>query len=184
MKTELKYGGRANDVLFLLLRLVCSLSSMLFLAVISFLVVLMICARYFLITAVIISQSMSPAFEIGDRVLALRYWPKKWLRKGQVVLIIHPTQSYNQNYEGFQEVPLIKRIVGLAGDNIATFHIDKSKRGESNLSSNDFIPENFFYVMGDLPIEENNSLSLGAISYEQFYALVLFKLPRREKRNC
>ena len=66
--------------------------------------------------------SMVPTLHYGDRVLAWRLWPARWLRRGAIVVV---------KYEGEQEYPAaprranrrvpslyVKRLVGLPGDTL------------------------------------------------------------------
>jgi signal peptidase I len=68
-------------------------------------------ARRLLVIATIKQNSMSPAFNPGDRVLALRVWKFRKLHKDQIVLV-QPSSCHLHN------TLYIKRVVGLPGDEI------------------------------------------------------------------
>ena len=69
--------------------------------------------------------SMVPTLHDGDRVLAWRLWPARWLRRGAIVVV---------KYEAEQEYPAsprranrrtpslyVKRLVGMPGDTLRWF---------------------------------------------------------------
>jgi len=122
---------------------------------------------------------MSPTLEIEDRVLALRYWPSKWLRKGQVVLFWLP-ENLTSPLEGLsEEFPLIKRVVGLPGDKVVNDYLISSETNDSG--NNELtIPPGYFLVRGDLQSVRNYSFTFGPIPFENLLALVVLKLPRRK----
>jgi len=122
---------------------------------------------------------MSPTLEIEDRVLALRYWPSHWLRKGQVVLFWLP-DNLNSSLEGLSgEFPLIKRVVGLPGDKVVNDYLISS--GTNDSSNRELtIPPEYFFVRGDLDLIGNDSFTFGLIPFENLHALVLLKLSSRK----
>jgi len=132
---------------------------------------LLLIMRFTLLLATVVSQSMSPTLEIGDRVLAFRYWPHRWLRKGQIV-IVRPTESYPApRFEPFGAIPLIKRVTWVKGDLPLLSRINTQFGDEQRL------PSDCFLVSGDLFILANDTVNLGVIPYENLMAIVLFKMP-------
>lgn len=140
----------------------------------------------------VVSQSMFPTLNEGDRVLVWRIWPRKWsrtwLRRGQVVLV-WPWMSRTDNPWGPSRsqarfAPYIKRLVALGGDNLVTRLSDLSpKDQESALSEHDstgkrvwHIPPGYVFVMGDNRPAFNDSLSWGPIPDWTVTGIVLIKL--------
>src|SRR5687768_12808233 len=71
-------------------------------------------ARAFLVVVTVTTTSMQPTLVEGDRVLVVRHWPRRWLRRGQIV-IVRPGPASEMG------TPLIKRIAGLPGDSFVTY---------------------------------------------------------------
>lgn len=68
-------------------------------------------SRKALVVIVVVGASMEPALHAGNVVLATRWWPRRWLRRGQIVLI--------RGLGGAERGPkalMIKRVGGLMGD--------------------------------------------------------------------
>lgn len=140
--------------------------------------------RFSLVVAMVISQSMSPTLEIGDRVLAFRYWPARWLRKGQIVLFRPPAGYQIPQYEPYSVIPLIKRVVGLPGDTLIDTCISPSLSMNDNFQNEGLaIPPGHFGVRGDLETAGSALLTLGPIPFDNLLALVVMKLPRRDHEN-
>jgi len=116
---------------------------------------------------------MSPTLEIGDRVLAFKYWPVRWLRKGQIILFWPPSQYISTGFGNIGNIPFIKRIVGVHGDFISRYENDSSQKDE-------MIPPGYFSVRGDLFVNQNDKYTIGPIPFSSLMALVIMKLPRRE----
>lgn len=136
-------------------------------------------ARLYLVVATVVSQSMSPTLEIGDRVLGLRHWPAHWLRKGQIVLFWLPDNRNSSLEDLSEESPLIKRVIGLPGDKVVNDYLISLEINDS--SNNELtVPPGYLFVRGDLQIVGNDSFTFGLIPFENLFALVLLKLPRRE----
>jgi len=144
--------------------------------------------RRCLVVATVESQSMSPALQERDRVLAFRCWPARWIRRGDIVLVWPSPHDLKYNKDGkiFGVIPLIKRVAGLPGDMIYSrldeldeYHKEKLRfmydlEGKKEW----YIPDGHFFVRGDYPIGGFDSLSWGPISYNSLLAIVIMKLPR------
>jgi len=135
--------------------------------------------RKSLIIALVISQSMSPTLEIGDRILAIRQCPIHWLHKGQIVLFKPPPCFHSPRFGSSSEIPLVKRIVGLPGDTIPSIqtlslHDDASSRQAQ------IIAPGYFFAKGDLFVNENDLSIWGPIPFDHLLAVVIMKLPRRK----
>lgn len=77
---------------------------------------LVVLARLFLFIVEVQGQSMTPALLPGDRVLALRFWPGRRLRRGQIVVTHYPDTHQQHPPDTFSQQKYIKRITGLPGD--------------------------------------------------------------------
>jgi signal peptidase I len=156
----------------------------LFMAVLIITFAFFLIVRFTLMDVIVISQSMSPTIEKGDRVLALRFWPTRWLHVGQIVLF-RPPEGYSfPHFEIYGMLPLIKRIVGLPGDRCKVTFRFSSSCIEQDLRSEEFtIPPAHFVVRGDWEIAGSPSLTMGPIPYDNLLAMVVMKLPRGDHRN-
>lgn len=72
-------------------------------------------ARAFFLIVEVDGASMEPALRHGDRVLVLRRWPGRLLRRGRIALV-----APARDPETGREIHFIKRIVALAGDRLET----------------------------------------------------------------
>ena len=101
-----------------------------FLLGIGLLLLLLIIIRLLFVIVEVHGLSMAPTLQSHDRVIALRYWPKRWLRKGQIVVFTHyAPRTFQESVSQLQEndslhraLPLrrfMKRIVGLGGETIS-----------------------------------------------------------------
>lgn len=123
-------------------------------------------------------QSMLPTLDECDRVLVWRFWPARWLRRGQIVIIEH----LGQRLEGYPS--FIKRITGLPGDKIITSIYDLSDHVKpSQLAEYDsqgqriwYIPPGHLFVQGDNRLGSVDSLSWGPVPFQQVGGVVLKKL--------
>jgi signal peptidase I len=96
-----------------------SLIVLVFVLLIAFLILV---TRRFLLVVTIKGKSMSPTLQDGDQILALRQWPKKWLRTGQIVLIAMSPAPPLRRSDRF----LIKRVAGVGGDRIVALDEEMS----------------------------------------------------------
>lgn len=147
---------------------------------------------FFLLTRILFflvsvdGQSMYPALNDGDRVLASRYWPARWLRKGQIVVLqFKPTQWYpvhnSENTKLF-----IKRVVGLPGDIVVVTHpweLPEPERRANHPVHDDqgqsiwYIPSRHCFVRGDSP--GFDSTIAGPFPFSAIRGIFLMKLTRK-----
>src|SRR5689334_4870364 len=89
--------------------------------------------HFFLQIVTISGESMSPTLSDTDRVLAIRYWPASWLKKGQIVVVRSPIRMCLTSPDSEKDVLLIKRVFALAGETVTRDEqgnnlVDQSKR--------------------------------------------------------
>ena len=130
--------------------------------------------RRYVLLVTVEGISMAPTLRRGDRVIFLRGWPTKWLRRGDVVLI--------QDFL----VPnafAIKRCVGLPGDRFVERHvvlgqvehesISPLNEGELKALS---IPSNAIFVEGDAP-NSIDSRAIGLVNTSKVAGIALLHVP-------
>ncbi len=145
---------------------------------------LLVLARGLLFLIRVDGQSMYPALNDGDRVLALRYWPARWLRWGWVV-VWQMSLADNPAHvpTSLRQALFIKRITGLPGDRVeASLPIPLAL--QTNMLTNDVhsprvwhVPPAHYFVQGDSP--GLDSRLVGSIPADSIRGLVLFRLRRR-----
>jgi signal peptidase I len=136
--------------------------------VIGYLCLVLILLRRFLVVLQISGDSMLPTLSENDKVLALRYWPTRWLKKGHIVVVSIPREGI-----------YIKRVVALPGEMFRALiptenSIDRFLEEEKNWE----IPPEHFFVCGDNPTESYDSRYFGPLKYSSLYGLVIFRLSR------
>jgi signal peptidase I len=135
------------------------------------------------------SQSMSPALEHGDKVIVLRRWPARWLRKGQIVLVwpwLRPSDD-PQAWSPPNAVPFIKRVAGLPGETLVTILTDLSDVDiHDALAEHDsegkrvwHIPAGHIFVQSDNRPSGSDSLTWGPIHFRSVLGLAIIKLPAK-----
>lgn len=148
---------------------------LLFCLLITFLVL-----RFACMIVTVRGQSMSPTLQARDRVLVWRYWPRRWLRHGQIVII--------QQVGGSKKLePFIKRVVGLPGDTLVTSladlpeHLCEKQRGlyDEQGKRTWHIPADHLFVRGDYS-GSIDSTSWGPIAATRISGVMIWKLKRRE----
>jgi signal peptidase I len=145
--------------------------------------------RVSLIVVTVDGQSMSPTLEPGDRAVVLRHWPRAWLRRGHIVLILPYSEERRSQRRSFSVDLCIKRVVGLPSDMIAT-HITELKEHDRLrvpwvYDSQGWrfwhIPPGHLFIRGDNRAESIDSLSWGPVSFGGLQGLMVMKLPRRNE---
>jgi len=94
---------------------------------------------------VVRGASMEPTLPAGCRVPALRRWPRRWLRRGQVVLLSGVPDAAAGSI-------VVKRVAGIGGQ---TVDVPATRRAYERLDT--FVPEPYrlrlapgeIYVLGD-----------------------------------
>ncbi len=115
---------------------------------------------------------MLPTLCPGDRALVIRYWPIRWLRRGQIVLVVS---------EGRSEIYL-KRVVALPGDIYESFILEFKDNSVNKVTRSWEVPDGHFFVCGDNPEASSDSRSWGALPFSSFYGLVFLQL-HKDKSN-
>ncbi len=152
--------------------------------------------RRFLTIITINGSSMEPTFITGDRLLAVRHWPTRWLRKNQIVVIKHQIAVRDQrashlNLSAHITTDLmIKRLIGLPHDivvippasldqNIRQRAADElQNRYDENGNLTWHIPQNHGFIKGDSTLSVDSVLQ-GPIPLSLIDGIIIAKLPRR-----
>lgn len=131
--------------------------------------------------------SMYPTFHHGERVVALRFWPRRWLHRGQIVVWQIPSERQPLSMPKSMGGKLyIKRLVGLPGD-VVTADIStwpEPLRAMLKSAYDDqgrriwHVPTGHCFVKGDSP--GLDSRTVGPIPFHALRGLVIVRLPRRK----
>jgi len=127
----------------------------------------------------IISQSMVPTFNIGDRIIIDELDDASELKRGDIV-ITDPLEH--------DHLPMIKRVVGIPGDFIIRKNdkvfvnhepTEKELRDagitDVQLDIKSYLPNNMFFLLGDNPEESMDSRYFGPISGRHIIGKAVFK---------
>jgi signal peptidase I len=170
--------------------------SSLFLFLVASLATLRLC---FLIVT-IRGPSMIPALNPGERALILRYWPRKWLKQGDIVVISAQDLAITADLD-FPEGLYIKRVVGLPGDSVTNYldGSDISRRWQIvkyKYEENDrheeirlkdmvmgFIPSRHIFVCGDNTAASQDSRIWGPIPWQAVSGIVVKRMSLQVLRN-
>jgi signal peptidase I len=127
--------------------------------IVLLLVLLGIFTRFAYLVVIVKGNSMSPALEEGDRVVALSWWPKNCLRKGQIILFepMHTVllPPFDKRIRSGQLS--IKRVVAVAGEQVITSMSDVQEGERLRLARDHdeqgrriwHIPSGHVFVRGD-----------------------------------
>lgn len=157
------------------------------LIVLSGLLVMLIALRRVLCIVRVEGPSMMPTLSSGDRLLVLRLWPARWLRKRQIIVTgFPPFDAYhNRHAKSARGALFIKRIVGLPGDALITSLADlpdplrpgaqvaHDERGQRTWH----VPPNHYFVRGD-SLGYDSAIA-GPVPFSFLRGIVLLKLPGR-----
>ena len=146
--------------------------------------VIVVLMRCILLVVTVENRSMAPTLEAGDRVLMIRHWPTRWLRKGQIVLIEPGRGAGGPTL--FAVMPYIKRIAALGGE---TLTISLTEIAACNYSFNHkinheqsqqvwHIPAGHLFVQGDSP-QSVDSRTWGPLPLQSVLGVMLMKLPHK-----
>ena len=108
--------------------------------------------------------SMVRTLHDGDRVLAWRLWPARWLRRGAIVVVEHEADRARARWSSLDEPALyVKRLVVLPGDTVQW--------------SPDTVPAGHLFVCGDNPPGSRDSRHWGPLPLRSLRGIVLAELP-------
>jgi len=122
-----------------------------------------------LVVVSIHGDSMAPTLRVGDRVLVLRRWPRRWLRRGEVILL-KPADRYLQN-------AAVKRVGAVAGDHVKPGY--DSATGAAAWSG--LVGPEEIFIVGDSP-GSVDSRWFGPVPVDEVAGLVLLRLASRSGR--
>lgn len=131
-------------------------------------------------------DSLAPLLNDGDRVLALRRWPARWLRRGDLVLVWPWPDHAKDGPPPFGVVPFIKRVEGLPGDTMTVWlrELDPVHR-ERHRAAFDAegkrvwkVPPGHFFAKGTQEVSGFDSRTWGPVPDRGLLGWVVMKLPR------
>jgi signal peptidase I len=143
-------------------------------------VVFVLLARAFFFIVRVEGRSMSPTLVDDDRLLALRLWPARWLRRQQIVVTRYPETRPPHLLDTFTEQKYIKRVTGLPGDTIT---IDRPNFPPLPAPDDPLQPRTWHIPPGHYFVQSDSwgldSTTLGPIPFRALCGVALVKLRRR-----
>lgn len=130
--------------------------------------------RWALLIATVQGLSMAPTLKMGERVLVWKLLPTRWVSRGMIVLL-QPLQGVPSERSKL----LIKRVIGLPGENLAVSNDEFIERQPmlSHLTQNQWsIPPAHIFVCGDNRVESIDSRVWGPLPVRNVKGIVLRKL--------
>ncbi|MFZ6026979.1 MAG: signal peptidase I [Chloroflexota bacterium] len=120
------------------------------------------------LTVVTVQQeSMLPALKPGERFLAIRYWPVRWVKKGQIVLVSI----------GAGNILFVKRVVALSGETFKAAVAEINDDAQIDLIERTWhIPPKHFFVCGDNVYASTDSREWGPLPFSSLRGYILFRL--------
>jgi signal peptidase I len=123
---------------------------------------------------------MFPTLHEQDRVLALRYWPKRWLKKGQIIIIQSKGQSdewpltadKGPNPIAQKTTRYIKRLIALEGETYRTTQAG-NMHGNRELKREWTIPPGHCFACGDNLDASFDSRQFGPVPFEKIWGVML-----------
>lgn len=127
---------------------------------------------------------MCPALMPDDRVLVLRHWPARRLKKGQILIGFPPSNFTNKAKDAMERSFIIKRVIGLPGDTLVTSILDLpnfERPLRLGQHSDDglrvwYVPPQHVFVKGDSV--GTDSLTWGPLPFSNVVGIFLLRLPR------
>lgn len=164
----------------------------------SLFIAILLC-RHFLVIITVRGQSMEPTLTEGDRVVVIRHWPRRWLRKNQIVIVQNGTTLPTEEEQGrtgepaFGQELLIKRLIALPLETVVISRTDldattlammsdavRSRYDGENLIWQ--IPAAHGFIKGDGAVSMDSVLQ-GPIPLAAIKGIVVVKLPHRSPSN-
>ena len=152
--------------------------------VILLLILTVILIRYFLVIINVSGNSMSPALEHGERVVALRHWPSRWLTHKQIVIgDFAKLPGFTADTAKLLGGYFIKRVAGLSGEKVTMSKKDLPEpnyfswinTGNEGEDVSWQIPVGHFFVVGD-SLESRDCRLWGPIPLAAYCGIMLVKL--------
>ena len=135
--------------------------------------IVILAGRQSLCAVTVVGTSMEPTLTSGDLVVALRYWPRRWLRRGNIVLI-----RGLGGVDGSSSSLMIKRLGHLPGDQVAWLpRISEESLGRSSVDRAQTLSPDEVFVLSDNSVGGIDSRVWGPIPLAAIAGIVLLRVP-------